>query len=225
MAKETPSRDPKYRKHKSGQARVTIGRKTYYLGKYGSAASKEKYNQLISLWRAQNCTLLEPEAQLTVNQVLLAFLDHAEQHYRKPDGAHTSELPLVRTVLRFIRELYGREPATEFGPLALKAVREKMVQEGWCRKYVNDNVQRVKHIFKWATANQLVPPAVYQGLLTVVGLRRGRTRARETEPVRPVSDELLQGARAHVAPQVGTMIDLQLLTAIGPGEVCTMRGL
>jgi integrase len=223
MERKTPSRDPKYRKHKSGQARVTIAGKTYYLGKYGSAESKEAYNRLIAQWRSQNCTLPEPGDELTVNNLLLAYLRHAEEHYRKPDGKPTSELGLVKTIVRLVRSLFGRTAAAKFGPRALKAVREKMVERGWCRRIVNANVQRVKQIFKWATANELVPATVYHGLQAVEGLRRGRTRARESDPVRPVSDVLLQGAREHVAPQVLAMIDLQLLTAMRPGEVCTMR--
>lgn len=223
MAKEIPSRDPKYRKHKSGQARVTIAGKTYYLGKYGSAASKEAYNRLIALWRSQNCTLPDRGGELSVNDLLLAYWRHAEEHYRKPDGKPTSELGLLRTVLRIVRELYGHTLAANFGPLALRAVREKMIEKGWCRKNVNANIQRVKQLFKWAVAGELVPASVYHGLQAVAGLRKGRTRAAESAPVRPVSDLLLEGARSHVAPQVRAMIDLQLLTAMRPGEVCIMR--
>jgi hypothetical protein len=47
----------------------------------------------------------------------------------------------IKNVLRLVRELFGRTPATKFGPLALKAIREKMVDKGWCRKTINDNIQ------------------------------------------------------------------------------------
>jgi hypothetical protein len=198
MAKAFPSRNPKYREHKSHQARVTIGRKTFYLGKYGSPESTEAYNRIIALWRSQNCTLLESKPKSSVSNVLLSYWWHAEQHYRTVDCKPTSELATIKTVLRIVRELYGCRAASKFGPLALKAVRERMIDRGWCRKTVNDNVQRVKQLFKWAAANELVPANVYHGLQAVAGLRRGRTRARESEPVRPVSDVLPNGARAHV---------------------------
>jgi hypothetical protein len=40
---------PKYRLHKgSGQALVQVGGRRVYLGKYGSARSKEKYRRLVA---------------------------------------------------------------------------------------------------------------------------------------------------------------------------------
>jgi hypothetical protein len=42
---------PKYRHHKaSKQAVVTLGGRDHYLGSYGSAASKTRYNRLIGEW-------------------------------------------------------------------------------------------------------------------------------------------------------------------------------
>jgi hypothetical protein len=44
-------RVPKYRKHKpTGQAVVTLGGKDHYLGRHGTAASKERYVRLIAEW-------------------------------------------------------------------------------------------------------------------------------------------------------------------------------
>jgi hypothetical protein len=103
MAKAFPSRNPKYRKHKSGQARVTIGRKTFYLGKYAALRVRK------------------PES--SVSNVLLSYWRHAEQHYRTVDCKPTSELATIKTVLRIVRELYGCTAASKFSPLALKAVR------------------------------------------------------------------------------------------------------
>jgi hypothetical protein len=45
---------PAYRRHSSGQARVTIAGRTHYLGKYGSKASRQRYDQLIAEWLASN---------------------------------------------------------------------------------------------------------------------------------------------------------------------------
>jgi len=42
---------------------------------------------------------------MTVNEVLLAYLDHAEQHYRGPDGLPSDELRHVKTACRRVREL------------------------------------------------------------------------------------------------------------------------
>jgi len=47
--------------------------------------------------------------------------------------------------------------AASFGPLALKAVRLKLIERRYTRKYINDQIQRIKRIFRWATENELVP--------------------------------------------------------------------
>lgn len=43
---------PKYRKHASGQTRVVLDGQTFYLGEFGSKASRMKYNQLVGEWQA-----------------------------------------------------------------------------------------------------------------------------------------------------------------------------
>jgi uncharacterized protein (TIGR03067 family) len=57
---------------------------------------------------------------LTVNELLLAYLTHAEQHYRGEDGKPTDEVRHLKAAIRHVRELYGDRPVTEFGPLALR---------------------------------------------------------------------------------------------------------
>jgi integrase len=64
---------------------------------------------------------------------------------------------------------------------------------------------------------------VYQALLTVTGLQRGRTSARETPPVAPVAAEHVRAVLPHVRPEVAGMIELQALTGMRPGEVCAIR--
>src|SRR5689334_3592792 len=36
---------------------------------------------------------------VTIAELLLAYLDHAERHYRTPDGRHTSEIYEVKIVI------------------------------------------------------------------------------------------------------------------------------
>jgi hypothetical protein len=91
---------PKYQHHKaSGQAmiRVTLPggeRKVVYLGKYDSPESKSEYARLIKSPDLLAATSpADPTApDITVAEVLVRFLEHAEQHYRHPDGRPTSEI-------------------------------------------------------------------------------------------------------------------------------------
>jgi hypothetical protein len=65
--------------------------------------------------------------------------------YYVKDGEPTSEPSLVRLSLKVLKRLYGHSPATEFGPLALKAVRQSFVEAGLCRNEVN---RRTRHIVR-----------------------------------------------------------------------------
>jgi integrase len=122
-----------------------------------------------------------------------------------------------------VKRLYGDTPAGDFGPLALKVVRDAMIKADWARSYINLQTRRIVRMFKFAIANQMVPPAVLQGLQAVEGLRIGKTDARESEPVRPVPEPHVYKIRDHVSRQVWAMIELQLLTGMRPGEVVAMR--
>jgi len=98
-----------------------------------------------------------------------------------------------------------------------------MITAGHCRTRINRQVGRIKHVFKWGVANEIVPPETYQALLPVDGLTRGRTEARESRPVRPIEDSRAHGIYAFVSAQVRAMIELQLLSGMRPGEVVAMR--
>ncbi len=54
MQERTP-RLPRYRRHKpSGQAVVTLSGQDYYLGPYGTKASKTEYDRLTAEWLARH---------------------------------------------------------------------------------------------------------------------------------------------------------------------------
>jgi integrase len=226
MSVNTTSRIPKLTKHKAtGQAVVRLNGKDHYLGQYGSAAASQKYEQLIAEWLAGGRQPFDAvDTEPTLNDVILAYWRRCKEYYRDRHGRPTGELELVKLACRPLKELYGRTPARKFGPLALKAVRQKLIESNLSRGYVNSSIGRLKRMFKWAVENELVPLSLFHGLTAVTGLRRGRSAARETEPVKPVPEAFVAAALPHVGRHVRAMIDLQLLTACRPGEVCIMRG-
>jgi hypothetical protein len=159
------SKIPSYRLHKqSGQAIVSLpdgigGRKDLLLGKYGTPESRAEYARVLSEWETGGRRISngsQATVDLTVNELILAFWKHAENHYRRPDGTPTGEIHCLRAALRPLRDLYGHTLVRDFGPLALKAVRQKMigaveVRTGrpWCRKSINLHVYRIRSMFKW----------------------------------------------------------------------------
>jgi integrase len=94
---------------------------------------------------------------------------------------------------------------------------------GWARKHINTAIGCIKRMFKWAVAEELVPPAVFQGLQAVEGLRKGRTEARETKPIRPVAEEHVETVLPLLSKPVRAMVQLQKLTGMRPGEVIILR--
>jgi integrase len=78
-------------------------------------------------------------------------------------------------------------------------------------------------MFKWAVAEELVPPAVYQALAAVPGLQRGRSKARESEPVCPVEDAVVAATLPYLNRFVRGLVEFQRLTGCRPGEACDLR--
>jgi integrase len=218
---------PSYRHHKpSGQAVVTLSGKDHYLGPWESESSKAEYKRLLSEWLAANKTALvstEAITSITVAELLVAYLAEAEIAYRK-NGKPTSHLHNVKDAIVPLSELYPKEPVSSFGPLKLKAVREVFIGRGLCRSTINKHIGTIKRIFKWGAENELVPAAVFHGLSAVSGLRRGRSKAKESVPVKPVPDAYVEATVPFLSAQVTAMVRLQQITGMRSGEVTIMRG-
>jgi hypothetical protein len=114
---------------------------------------------------------------------MLAYFHHVQTYYVK-DGRPTSEQDNIRQALRFIRTLHGTTTASAFGPMALKNVRQAMIDAGRCRKLINKDINRIRQMFGWAVENEMLPVTVSQALREVKGLRKGRSAARESEQAR-----------------------------------------
>lgn len=152
----------------------------------------------------------------------MAYLGYAEQHYSK-NGKPTDEVAGIKVALRLLRQRYGKVRAVDFGPLSLKALQNQMVEEGQSRGYINQNTGRIKRIFAWAVGQELIPVAVHQALLRVPGLRKGKTKARETKPVPPVGDEAISRTLPFLSPTISAMVRLQRLIGCRPTEICILR--
>jgi integrase len=233
---------PKYRRHRqSGQAIVTLPdsttgrRKDVLLGKYGTKASKDEWQRVVVEWEANNRRL--PEAahvsDLTITELADRYWQHVESYYRHADGTPTGEVQAMRYALRPLTHLRGPSPASDFGPAALKSVRDVMVrgyehpkygkQTPACRTQVNARVKRIRRMFRWAVENELVPPSVVHGLSAVAPLKYGRTEAHESKGVGPVARAVVDATLRLLPPMLADMVRLQLETGMRPGELVVMR--
>lgn len=214
----------------TGQARVRINGRDIYCGRYGTPEANEKYRHVLADYLAQRSTYPPPGdaasapagPSLSINELIVAYWRHAQSYYRK-NGEPTSQVAVLRGTLRLFREHYGLEPAASFGPVRLAALREVMIATGWNRNTINARIGQIKQVFRWAVSVELVPASVYQGLLAISGLRRGRSAARESEPVRPVPEAHVDSTLPFLPPQIRAMVQLQLLAGCRPGEICSIR--
>ena len=217
---------PSYRHHKpSGLAVVTAGGKDHYLGKYGSTESREAYGRLIARYASGSPveTAKTSTGGLTVCEIVLAFLRHGDQHYRKA-GKLTDEVACIKSAVRPLVELYGDTDASDFGPLALKAVRQKMVDGGWTRGYVNKSCGRIRRVFRFAVSNELCEPSVLQRLEAVDPLLEGRTDAHDNPARHVVPQSAIDAVRDETNERTRDLIDLALATGARPGELCMLTG-
>lgn len=156
---------PAYRcqKAKSGdRAFVELDGRRVYLGAYGTEESKSEYDRVLAEWAAGGRHLPVDTNKITVVELAARFWTWCQEYYRHPDGTQTGSADSFKYVIKPLKLLYGIRPVSEFGPKALKAVREWMIQQDWSRKCVNQQIGRVRQIFRWGVAEELVPPTVYQ---------------------------------------------------------------
>jgi hypothetical protein len=84
---------PQPRQHK-GRAVLDVYengvRRTRTLGAWSSPEAEAEYKRFLAEF-ATGATERSTGPDVTVNEVMAAFLKHAEKHYRHPDGTPTSE--------------------------------------------------------------------------------------------------------------------------------------
>src|SRR5438128_616798 len=120
--------DPKYRHYKPKNLGVVrIDGRDFYLGKYGSPESWEKYHRLLAerygRGPASPPTTGDAPAEadsLTITELCVGYYRHCERYYVK-NGQATNQVRMIRLSLEVLRSLYGSSLVKDFGPLKLEA--------------------------------------------------------------------------------------------------------
>ena len=235
--KGSSSWPPKYRKHASGQARVTLpGVGDVYLGKFNSPESWEEYARVIA--KAKLRGMVDPRtstATITIGEVCAAFwLSAVERPFPSAD-VRRNRLSRFRSVIRILRDHYGDALAGDFTAAKLEGLMDHLVtlpytggrkmKGSTCRTRAGINMfsADVKTIFAWAVKRDLVGGSVYHGLTAVKRLRAGDTDAREPDPVQPVDDATVEATLAVMAKPSADLIRLIRLTGMRVGEAVQIR--
>lgn len=219
---------PDYRYHVSGQGVVELSGKTFYLGPYDSPESRAKYFALLQVFNENGLAIpdghiatYQKDVPVSVRCVTAEFRELVKVKYAK-SPSHSGRLINLCVLLE---DEYGDEPADEFGPRRLAALRDIFVASGNNRNYANSQTRSICQIFKHGVSRELIEIAVLQRLETLEPLRHGQTTALETEPRTAVHLDVVRATARHLSPTVIAMVMVQVATGMRPSEVFKMRAM
>jgi integrase len=229
-------RPPKYCHHKgTNRASVYIGGKVHYLGVYNSPESIAAYKALVGEWAgaqtshkpvtapAENGQPFTPDTapviaprRLTIAEAVVEFQAHAKRYY-----GPSRETDNLREAIRPVREQFGYLPMADFGPLQLRVMRNKWIDEGLARNTINARVIRLKRFFRWAVSHELIDANVLARLDAVESLMPGRG-GKEIRPKAPVTWEKVEATLPHLPEMVRAMVLFGWHSGARPAEITTL---
>lgn len=217
---------PSYPKkpHSSGQARITVDGKDYYLGRWGTPESRAAHARFVLDWVARKGPPIDIK-KATISSVCDSYLNYAKTYYVKRERP-TGEYHKIKHITETIKGLFGSYPIGEFRQDSLKALRAHWVEKPCSLNVVNQYVKVVVRMFGWAAEEGIVPKEIHDSLRSVRSLVRGRTTARVYEPIGPAPEASVEATLAVLDrenPTMAAMVRVQRLTGMRPIEVCYMR--
>ncbi|GAB5494977.1 MAG: site-specific integrase [Phycisphaerales bacterium] len=229
----TTKKPPKYCLHKpSGRARIVWKGRHIWLGKYGTPESRQRYARVIASIAAEGRVPDEYAPRDIAESVTVADLtalhrDWAAATYQD-DGVPTKRYMTIDRVLTLLEGMFGDLDVHAFGPRELQAFRKTLEQrdgEGRTRnrRTINEYTQIVVAVYKWAVSEGRVGVETWQALTSVSPLRTGRTTAAERRAVMPVCIETVNKTCAMLPCTLASLVRVQLLTGMRPGEAVSMR--
>ena len=216
---------PNYRLHKAtGQAFVELGGRRFYLGKHGSKASREAYEQRIAEYLANGRKIAPTRTKtgISCQELAVHFLEWAEKYYVK-NGEPTTSFDHCRNAVSLLVQHYGHESTDNFAPLSLVFLQDQWVEQGLSRPTVNRYVGIIKQAFRHGSKFGWVNPPTYHALLSVDGLKAGRTKAPEYKKIKPVADAIVEKTLPHLPPIVADMVQIQRRSGMRPQDIRNCR--
>ena len=233
MARSRKSQ-PAYQYHVSGQARVTLGGKDFYLGKHNSPESLARYYSLLAEYNANGKQTPEvPEAPpgethqadavILVKHIVADYRANVLPNYDHDPGRGNR----LKNLCDLIESRHGDEPAAEFGPRKLDALRKILLTKGMGKKgkpnrrqQVNEIVRYVVTIFERGVAQELISPDRIRALEALKPLKRGEVE--ENQERQKVTVATIEATMNKLTPVMQAMVRIQLATAMRPSEIHRM---
>ncbi|MEL7500053.1 MAG: site-specific integrase [Planctomycetota bacterium] len=227
MARRSGSRGrsaPKYRLHKkTNQAVVTVNGSDFYLGKYDSPKSHQRYKQVIAdHWNPPGANLKPtvPKANDGPTTITNLAVEFAKKTIAKHSKESNEWKYQVKPVLKEIRETYGHLSASEFGPIRFENFRQTLVSRGLCRQVVRRKSTYVVQMFRLGVKLELIKPELLQRLLAVGPVEMTQQLKKKRWSV---DLDLVKATQAELTPVLADMVEVQRLIGARPTELCKMR--
>lgn len=156
----------------------------------------------------------------TVNDVCDAWIVHAAEYYRDGEGQATSQARNSSMDVRLLREMYGTQFVSDLTHADMLALRDALVRSGLRRTTVNSRMGTVRRMWKWALSEALITATVKAELSQVEPLKRFRSAAKESDPVRPADAAAVEATLQALMPNTADMVRVHMLTGMRPEEIC-----
>ncbi len=240
------SKAPARRYHLSGQSVVTIGGRDFYLGPHDSPESIARYAVLIGIYQANGLALPDDFDPASLDVQAAMLLGQLSPQAAAADQAKQPTLVkhITAAYREFVKVRYANEPkevgrqnlicddldrhdgnvnASDYGPLALQRQRQRWIDKGNSRVYVNRLTRNAVRMFKHAVNQELIEETTWRRLLSVETLRNGQTEAPETAPRVAANLDHVRRTAEELSPVIKAMIRIQVCTGMRPSELCRMR--
>ena len=196
-----------------------------------------RYANWIAEWK-RSLYVRNPNVQsetLTVRGLAQAYVDYAQGYFVK-NGKPTSHVYDVLAAMQALSDMYGDKAAELLTPAELAKLRDAMIfghrqdpKTDEMREYrrslktVNGRLHTIQQAYQWAVEKGWIPAPVWQGLMAVSRLKRGRSQAKDPKRVTAVAQHWVERTIKCCPPTLQAMIHVQWLTGMRPGEVCIIR--
>lgn len=192
---------PKLRHHKStGRGYVVLDGHYHYLGKFSDPKTRIEYERLISQWLANGRRIVEPNAPLSIAELVELY----QSAGKATDGRD-------KRAFKHLLAIYSNTDSKTFTRSQLKVVRSRMIEANWTRQDINLCVHRLKRLFAWAADEELIPDDVVTGLARLRGLVEGEAK-REGKEVGPVDEVVFRKTLKYLSAPLRAVAELQWLT-------------
>ena len=156
-------------------------------------------------------------AFVSLEEAAARYLADAVQFYGSSRESRNHAL-----LLRPLRESLGDRDVETIVVADLLEVRNRLADK-WARKTINHAVSCWRLFATWMMEHRLCSAAAKIEMCAATPLKRGRSKASESVPVRAAPHWAVKTAMRDAPPSLRAMVYVQELTGMRPGEVCSMR--